>query len=59
MADRVFNGVEIHDAWPSAALFTGASRPSYERWEAFLPDGRRVAGFTLPEIRDSIAKAVG
>ena len=35
----------------------GAVRPDYERWEAWLPSGERVAGWTLREIKALIKEA--
>ncbi len=61
MSSQTYFGVQICSAWPSAAMFPGAKRPDYERWEAWLPSGERVAGWSLPEIKALIkeARAIG
>jgi len=58
MSTRTYCGVEIHCAWPTASLMTGACRPSYERWEAWLPSGERVADATLRDIKAQIQEAM-
>ena len=40
------------------SLMPGAVRPDYERWEAWLPSGERVAGSTLQDIKARIKTAV-
>jgi hypothetical protein len=58
MTSQTYCGVLIDCAWPSAALMPGAKRPDYERWEAWLPSGERVAGWTLCEIKGLIKSAL-
>ena len=58
MTSRTYYGVEIHCAWPTAAFWPGAARPSYEKWEAWLPSGERVADFTLREVKARIKEAM-
>ena len=57
MTSRIYYGVEIHCAWPFASFMPVAARPSYEKWEAWLPSGERVADFTLREIKAQIKEA--
>ena len=57
MSSQTYFGAQICSAWPSAALFPGAKRPDYERWEAWLPSGEWVAGWSLPEIKALIKEA--
>ena len=59
MTSQTYCGVQIDCAWPAAALMPGAKRPDYERWEAWLPLGERVAGWSLPEIKALIKEARG
>jgi len=54
IADRTFMGAQITLAWPVAALRPGAVKPSYEKWEAYLSTGERIAGFTLQEVKAGI-----
>ena len=58
MTSRIYYGVEILCAWPSASLRRGAARPSYEKWEAWLPSGECISDFTLREIKARIKEAV-
>jgi hypothetical protein len=58
MPSQTYFGVEIHCAWPTASLMPGAVRPDYERWEAWLPSGERVAEFTLQDIKARIKTAM-
>ena len=57
MSSMTYFGVQICSAWPAAALRLGNKRPDYERWEAWLPSGERVAGWTLREIKALIKEA--
>ena len=57
MSSQTYCGVQIHCAWPAASLRPGAKRPDYERWEAWLSSGERVAGWTLREIKTLIKEA--
>ena len=41
----------------SAALRLRNKRPDYERWEAWLPSGEGVAGWSLTEIKPLIKEA--
>ena len=57
MTSQTYFGVQICSAWPAAALRPGNKRPDYERWEAWMPSGESVAGWSLPEIKALIKEA--
>ena len=57
MTSQTYCGVQICCAWPAASLRPGAKQPDYERWEAWLSSGERVAGWTLREIKALIKEA--
>ena len=57
MSSQTYFAVQICCAWPAASLRPGAKRPDYERWEAWLSSGERVAGWTLREIKALIKEA--
>ena len=57
MSSQTYFGVQILSAWPAASLRLGAKRPDYERWQAWLSSGERVAGWTLREIKALIKEA--
>ena len=59
MTSQTYFGVQITSAWPTATWRPGAARPSFEKWEAWLPSGQRVAGFSLREIKAEIKEALG
>jgi hypothetical protein len=58
MTSQTYYGAEIHCTWPSASLWPGAAKPSYEKWEAWLPSGERLADFTLREIKAQIKEVM-